>query len=302
MIYDMIIAGGGPAGMTAALYGLRNGKTVLVIEKGTFGGQITHSPRVENYPGTLQMSGNAFAESLLDQILQQGAEIEMATVTGVQDLGGKKAVTTDDGTVFEGRAVILATGVEHRRLGLPGEEELIGAGISFCATCDGDFFAGKPVCVAGGGNSALQTALLLSDLCKSVTILQDLPACTGEQRLQDALARRDNVQIQTSVKIQSLISANDALCGVTVQDKDGVMNNILCDGLFVCIGMIPQNQDFAHLVSLDRAGYIDVDETCRTGTPGIYVAGDCRRKHIRQLATAISDGACAAMAAIEDMQ
>ncbi len=165
-MYDMIVVGGGPAGMTAALYALRNGKTALVLEKRGFGGQITHSPKVENYPGTLQMSGNEFADRLLDQILAQGAEIELENAVSVEDLGASKRVRTEEGGVYEGRAVVLATGVKHRMLGLEGEAALVGAGISFCAVCDGDFYAGQTVCVAGGGNSALQEAILLAGKCR----------------------------------------------------------------------------------------------------------------------------------------
>ena len=194
-MYDIIIIGGGPAGMTAALYAQRNGKSALVIEKNGFGGQITHSPKVENYPGTLQMSGNEFADRMLDQILAQGAEIEIENAVAVEDLGEVKVVVTEEGSAFEGRAVVIATGVKHRMLGLEGEDELVGEGISFCAVCDGDFYSGQRVCVAGGGNSALQEAVLLSEKCSEVVILQDLPALTGEQKLQDALAARDNVRI-----------------------------------------------------------------------------------------------------------
>ena len=162
-MYDIIIVGGGAAGMTAALYALRNGKSALVLEKQGFGGQITHSPKVENYPGTLQMSGNEFAESMLEQILNQGAEIELENVVSVEDTGDVKIVRTEEGSAFEGRAVVLATGVRHRMRGLEGEEALVGEGISFCAVCDGDFYSGQTVCVAGGGNSALQEAILMAD-------------------------------------------------------------------------------------------------------------------------------------------
>ncbi|WP_350493439.1 FAD-dependent oxidoreductase, partial [Pseudomonas sp.] len=193
-MYDIIIIGGGPAGMTAALYAQRNGKKALVIERNGFGGQITHSPKVENYPGTLQMSGNAFADSMLDQILAQGAEIELENAVAVEDLGETKVVRTEEGSAFEGRAVVLATGVKHRMLGLEGEDALVGEGISFCAVCDGDFYSGQRVCVAGGGNSALQEAVLLAEKCREVVILQDLPALTGEQKLQDALLAKPNVR------------------------------------------------------------------------------------------------------------
>ena len=288
--------------MTAALYALRNGKSALVIEKNGFGGQITHSPKVENYPGTLQMSGNEFADKLLDQITAQGAEIELETVCGIDDRGGYKIVRTEEGNTFEGRAVIIATGVKHRMLGLEGENELVGEGISFCAVCDGDFYSGKDVCVAGGGNSALQEAILLSDICKSVTVVQDLPKCTGEQRLQDVLFKKPNVSLVAGVHITSLLKENGSLKGITVRkDADGTERTVPCDGLFIAIGLIPENEPFAGLADLNSYGYFDSDEQCRTKTRGIYVAGDCRSKTVRQLATAIADGASAALAACRDL-
>lgn len=296
-MHDIIVVGGGPAGMTAALYALRNGKSALVIERNGFGGQITHSPKVENYPGTLQMSGNDFAERMLEQILAQGAEIELETVTAVEDHGDHKTVVTEEGSRFDGRAVVLATGVKHRMLGLPGEEALVGEGISFCAVCDGDFYAGKSVCVAGGGNSALQEALLLADKCGEVTILQDLSQCTGEKKLQDLLFSRPNVRVMTSVRITGLLQENGSLTGVSIREAQGEEKAVPCDGLFVAIGLIPENEPFRSLADLNAYGYFDSDERCLTRTPGIYAAGDCRSKSVRQLATAIADGACAALAA-----
>ena len=297
-MYDVIIVGGGPAGMTAALYALRNGKTALVIEKNGFGGQITHSPKVENYPGFLQMSGNEFAEKMLEQIMAQGAEIELENVEALEDYGSFKAVLTEEGSRFEGRAVVLATGVEHRMLGLPGEEELVGEGVSYCAVCDGDFYSGKRVCVAGGGNSALQEALLLADKCSEVTVLQDLETCTGEQKLQDILFKRPNVRLRAGVKITGLKQENGALKGVEILEQGREdEETIACDGLFVAIGLIPRNQAFSRFADLNAYGYFDSDERCLTKTPGVYAAGDCRGKTVRQLATAIADGACAALAA-----
>ena len=297
-MYDIIVAGGGPAGMTAALYGLRNGKSVLVIEKSGFGGQITHSPKVENYPGTLTMSGNEFADGMLEQILAQGAEIEIERVTGVESLPDKKIVLTEEGGRYEGRTVILATGVKHRMLGLPGETELVGEGISFCAVCDGDFYSGKEVCVAGGGNSALQEAILLAEMCRKVTILQDLPHLTGEERLQQVLAARDNVTVRTNLTITGLLTEGGEFRGVSVKDRTtGEEERIGCDGLFVAIGLIPENEPFAPLADLNRWGYFDSDEGCCTRTPGVFVAGDCRSKGVRQLTTAAADGAVAALAA-----
>ncbi len=283
--------------MTAALYARRNGKSALVIEKAGFGGQITHSPKVENIPGTLSISGNEFAVQMLDQILQQGAEIEIETVTAVEDAGDHKIVRTEEGSAFEGKTVIIATGVKHRMLGLPGEEDLVGDGISFCAVCDGDFYAGQTVCVAGGGNSALQEAILLSEKCKEVILLQDLPRFTGEQKLQEVLFARPNVRALTEVKITGFVTDGGAMKGVEIALADGSVQTVACDGLFVAIGLIPENGPFANLADLNDWGYFDADERCRTKTPGVFVAGDCRSKEVRQVATAAADGAAAALAA-----
>ena len=297
-MYDLIVVGGGPAGMTAALYALRNGKTVLVLEKNGFGGQITPSPKVENWPGTLRMSGNEFAEALLDQILEQGAEVDLVEVVMVEDHGDRKVVVTAEGETREARAVILATGVKHRQLGLPGENEMIGEGVSYCAVCDGDFFRNERVCVAGGGNSALQEAMLLAGKCSEVILLQDLPEFTGEKKLQESLFARENVSARTGVKIVDLeMDENVRLTGVTIENRDGARETIPCSGLFVAIGLIPENEPFAGVAALDAWGYFDSPESCETGTPGIFAAGDCRGKAIRQLTTAVGDGSVAALAA-----
>ena len=297
-MFDIIVIGGGPAGMTAALYALRNGKTVLILEKHGFGGQITYSPKVENWPGTAQMSGNEFADALLDQVMAQGAEVDLAEVLRVEDRGNTKAVFTDDGKEHEAKALIIATGVKHRMLGLPGENELVGEGISFCAVCDGDFYSGKTVCVAGGGNSALQEAILLAGKCAKVIMLQDLPEFTGEKKLQEILFARDNVEKRTGVRITALETENGELRGVTVEPaKGGKIETVACDGLFVAIGLIPENEAFRDLAALNSYGYFDSGEQCTTKTPGVFVAGDCRSKNVRQLTTAAGDGATAALAA-----
>ena len=295
---DIIVIGGGPAGMTAALYALRNGKSVLVLEKHGFGGQITYSPKVENWPGTAQMSGNEYADAFLEQILAQGAEVDLAEALRVEDHGSYKTVFTDDGQQRDAKAVIIAAGVKHRMLGLPGENELVGEGISFCAVCDGDFYTGQTVCVAGGGNSALQEAILLAGKCAKVIMLQDLPDFTGEKKLQEILFARDNVEKRTGVKITALNTEGGVLKSVTVEPREGgAPENVACDGLFVAIGLIPENDAFASLAELNAWGYFDSDEKCETKTPGIYVAGDCRSKSVRQLTTAAADGAVAALAA-----
>ena len=295
---DIIVVGGGPAGMTAALYGLRNGKSVTVLEKHGFGGQITYSPKVENWPGTAQMSGNEFADALLEQIMAQGADVDLAEVVRIEDRGDVKAVITEDGAEHEAKAVILATGVKHRMLGLPGETELVGEGISFCAVCDGDFYTDQTVCVAGGGNSALQEAILLAGKCRKVIMLQDLDSFTGERKLQEILFSRENVEKRTGVAITALNTENGELRGVTVKHRaDGTEERIACDGLFVAIGLIPENEAFANLAELNAWGYFDSGEDCGTRTPGVFVAGDCRSKQVRQLTTAAADGAAAALAA-----
>ena len=297
-MYDLIVIGGGPAGMTAALYALRNNKSVLVIEKAGFGGQITYSPKVENFPGTKQMSGNEFADRFLDQILALGAEVEMDEAVGIRSEGGTKHVLTESGGDFEGYTVIIAAGVRHRMLGIPGEYELVGNGLSFCAVCDGDFYRGKRVAVIGGGNSALQEATLLADVCEHVTMVQDLDFFTGEGRLSESLLKRDNVSAHTGTAVEDFILENGELRGLRLRRKaDGEPFELPCDGLFVAIGLIPENGAFAELAKLNEYGYFDSGEDCETATPGIFCAGDCRSKRVRQLTTAVADGAVAALAA-----
>ena len=293
-MYDIIIVGAGPAGLTAALYALRADKTVLVLEKSTFGGQITYSPQIENYPGFATMSGNEFADKLVDQVINQGAEIEMETVIEIRDNGATKTVVTEDGE-YEAKAVIIATGVKHRQTGLPNENELVGEGVSYCAVCDGAFFKGQTVGVVGGGNSALQEAVLLSDLCEKVYVLQNLPYLTGEKKLVDILEGKDNVEFIMEATVAELKGENE-LSGVVLNTNEGEMELSL-DGLFVAIGLEPKNAAFSDCAALDQNGYFDSDESCVTKTNGIFVAGDCRQKSIRQITTASADGAVAALAA-----
>lgn len=295
-MYDIIVIGAGPAGLTAALYALRADKTVLVLEKGTFGGQITYSPQIENYPGFATMSGNEFAEKLVDQVLSQGAEVEMETVTGIRDNGATKTVITEEGE-HEAKAVIIATGVKHRQTGLAKENELVGEGISYCAVCDGAFFKGQTVAVLGGGNSALQEAVLLSEGCKKVYVIQNLDFFTGEARLVEKLKTKDNVEFIMGTVITELIGET-SLNGLKLRkEADGSERKLEVDGLFVAIGLIPNNKAFADIAGLDEWGYIDSDESCVTKTAGVFVAGDCRKKQIRQITTAAADGSIAALAA-----
>ena len=292
---DIIIIGAGPAGLTAALYALRAGKSVLVIEKSTFGGQVTFSPKIENYPGIPEMTGNEFADKLLDQVLAMGAEVEMEKVTGIINEGSRKLVFAGD-KKYEAKAVIIAVGVKHRQLGLARENELTGKGISYCAVCDGAFYNGQTVGVVGGGNSALQEAVLLSDICEKVYVFQNLSFMTGEKKLVEILETKSNVEFMTDVVVSDL-KGDDELTGVTLKHTTEGEKEVALNGLFVAIGLEPSNSDFAEMAALDSNGYFDSDEACLTKTEGIYVAGDCRKKNIRQITTATADGASAALAA-----
>ena len=298
MIYDIVIVGGGPAGLTAAVYALRAGKTVLVIEKNSFGGQIAFSPKVENIPGTIQISGAAFADQLVEQAMNLGAEVELEKVVKVEKVDGIFKVYTEEESTYEGRAVILALGVKHRVLGLPGEEELIGNGISFCAVCDGAFYTGQNVAMIGGGNSALQEALLLSEVCSKVTIVQNLAFFTGEQKLADALAQKQNVDVIFSTVVTGYETENGTLTGLQLKNEEtGAESHISVDGAFLAVGLQPENDAFTSFAKLNDWGYFDSGEDCCTATEGLFVAGDCRSKRIRQVVTASADGAIAAMAA-----
>ena len=295
-MYDIIVVGAGPAGLTAALYARRADKTVLVIEKETFGGQITYSPRVENYPGFNVMSGNEFAEKLIDQVSLQGADIELDTVTSIEGEGGNFTVHCE-GADYNAKSVIIAAGSKHRQLGLPNENNLIGEGVSYCAVCDGAFYKGKTVAVIGGGNTALQEAIALSEGCTHVYVVQNLDFLTGEERLQKEIAKKDNITVILGTLVTELLGEK-SMTGITL--KKGDEQKLLeVDGIFVAIGQKPENEPFKDVLDLDDYGYIVSGEDCapKGATPGIFVAGDCRTKKIRQVTTATGDGAVAALAA-----
>jgi len=295
-MHDIIIVGGGPAGLTAAVYGLRAGKSVLIIEKNGFGGQIAYSPKVENIPGTISISGTEFADKLTEQAMNVGADVELENVIRVES-GDVKRVYTEEGGCYEAKAVILAVGVKHRMLGLPGEEALVGNGLSFCAVCDGAFYAGQDVAMIGGGNSALQEALLLSEVCNKVTVVQNLAYFTGEKKLADALTARENVEVIFSTVVAEYLAENGTLTGLRIRGENGQERLLRVDGAFLAVGLAPENDAFAELADLNDWGYFASAEDCTTRTAGIYVAGDCRSKTIRQVTTAAGDGAVAAMTA-----
>lgn len=293
-MFDCIIVGGGTAGMTAAIYLLRAGKSALILESTALGGQITASERIENFPGLLGVSGIEYADKLAEQVFHFGGEIDPVQVGNLQRNGDHFVVTTTDDESYEARAVIIATGAAHRHLGLPREEEL--PGVSYCAVCDGAFYKEKEVAVVGGGNSAVQSALSLAELCKKVTLIHRRDGFRAEPVLLERLRNHPKVEIRTGGVVSSLIGESKLSA---VEVTFGAQKEILpVEGLFVAIGQKPENEPFSSLVELDEEGYIVAGEDCCTKTDGVYAAGDCRQKGVRQLVTAAGDGATAGLAAI----
>lgn len=296
-MYDMIVIGAGPAGLSAAIYGVRAGKSVLVLEGKTYGGQIINTPEVENYPGIRKVTGFEFATDLYKQAKELGAQIKMEKVIAVERSEAQITVRTSKGN-YEAGALILATGAKNRSLGLPGEKELTGAGISYCATCDGMFYRDKVVAVNGGGSTALEDALFLSNYCKKVYLIHRRDSFRGEQRLVEMLEKRQNVSFILNAVIVELLR-EDRLTGIRVREHNGQEQILNVDGLFIAIGQEPETTLAKELVQTDDKGYIEAGEDCRTSADGIFVAGDCRTKAVRQLTTAASDGAVAALMAAE---
>ena len=293
-MHDIVIIGAGPAGLTAAIYALRANKSVLVLEKESFGGQITYSPKVENYPGFNEISGSELGEKLVEQALDLGAEIELDTVTGIKNPGQYKIVQCEHGQ-YQAKAVIIASGSRHRQLGLAREDEFTGNGVSYCALCDGAFYKDRAIAVIGGGNTALQDAVLLSDQCSKVTIIQNLGFCTGEERLLEILKSKKNVSFLYNTVVEEL-EGEEQLSSIMLRDlESGKTSRFKLDGIFVAIGQQPDNKAFESVCKLDEQGFIIADESTVTSTPGIYAAGDCRTKKVRQVVTATGDGAVAAM-------
>ena len=294
---DIIVIGAGTAGMTAALYALRNGKSVTVFEQETIGGQIASSPRVENFPSQQSLSGLELSDRLFEQITSHGAELELGKVLSVEKKGEGHFVVTSEYGEYEAKAVILAGGVHHKKIRLPREDELVGNGISYCAVCDGAFYKDKDVALIGDGNTALQYALLLSNYCNKVYVCTWFERFFGDQSLVKALKSRENIQWIPNCSLKGFI-ADDKLTGLQFgyREKEGGFD-LAVEGCFIAIGQVPDNKAFSNLADLDKDGYVVADESCTTKTPGFFVAGDCRTKKIRQLTTAAADGACAAVAA-----
>ena len=300
-MYDIIVIGAGPAGLTAAIYARRASKTVLVLEALSYGGQIINTPDIENYPAAMHISGFDFATKVYEQAQELGAEFVFEKAVGIRDNGGTKEVVTEDNT-YACKALIIATGSENRKLGIENEEALVGRGVSYCATCDGAFYRGKTVAVAGGGNTALEDALYLSDLADTVYLIHRRDAFRGDEATVNALKERKNVKFIYNSNVTKLI-ADKRLTAVEITDKNtGAVTTLEINGLFVAIGRIPENQNFAQLIKLDGSGYVEAGEDCLTNVPGIFAAGDNRTKSVRQLVTAAADGAVAATAAVKYVQ
>lgn len=297
-MYDIIIIGAGPAGLAAAVYGQRAEKKTLLIDEKGYGGQIINTPEIENYPAIQKISGFDFANNLYQQASDLGAELTFEKAVGIESKGDIKIVKTEGGA-YEAKAVIIATGAKNRPLGLDREEELTGRGVAYCATCDGAFYRGKTVAVIGGGNTALEDAEVLSGLANKVYLIHRRDAFRGEEANVKRIQAKENVEILLN-KIPTALLGEDKISGLEIRDKlTGEKTILTLDGVFVAIGQMPDNAAFAELISLDDKGYVTAGEDCLTKSDGIFVAGDCRTKKVRQLATAVADGAVAALAAVE---
>lgn len=295
-MYDIGIIGGGTAGMTAAIYGQRAGKRTVIIEGTNFGGQIVSSTNVENYPGIASVSGSEFSMNLLDQAMKLGAETVVEQADSVQKEDGMFVIETSE-KAYPCRSVILATGVTHRHLGIEKEEKLVGAGVSYCATCDGAFFRGRDVAVIGGGNTALQDAEFLSNYCRKVYLIHRRDEFRGEKSLAERLKEKENVEFVLSATVKEIVGETMVEGLILNSKKTGEEFKIEVSGVFVAIGQIPQNDKFKDLIKLDENGFILASEDCLTSCTGVFAAGDCRTKEVRQLTTAAADGAVAGLAA-----
>ena len=299
-MYDLIIVGAGIAGMSAAIYGLRAGRSVLLLEEKGYGGQMVNALEVENYPGIPRISGYELAENLYQQVSALKGEIKYEKVLKIQEDGKKKKVVTNRAE-YLCNCVILATGAKNRPLGIDREKELTGAGVSYCATCDGAFFRGKDVAVVGGGNTALEDVNFLSNYCIMVYLIHRRDTFRGEERLVHNLQAKKNVAFILESEVVALIGKEHVEAVKVVHRQTGEERILSVAALFVAIGQMPDNTAFENVVEVDKTGYIIAGEDCKTKTRGIYTAGDCRTKTVRQLAKAAADGAVAALAAAAEL-
>ena len=314
MNYDMIIVGAGTAGLTAGIYALRSGIKPLILECEVMGGQITLSPCVENYPGIAKISGMEFADGLMAQLSDLGSEVTYGKVISSRKTQNGFEVRTEDGEIYEGKILVIASGAAHRHLGIAREEDLIGKGVSYCAVCDGPFFRGKTAAVVGGGSAALQDALYLAGICSKVYLIHRRDTFRAEKSLVNQVANTANIECVMESRVTALVGEHklealevtsatnttntaNATNTANTANAAGDKQMLEIDGLFVAIGMEPHNEAFEELVELDDAGYIIAGEDCKTKTPGVYAAGDCRTKAVRQLTTAAADGTVCGLAA-----
>lgn len=295
MMYDIIIIGAGIAGLTAAIYGRRAGLTVALLEKNIFGGQMVESAEVENYPGVPVTTGPELAAAAYEQAEKLGAEVIYDTCTALERSDGSWKVT-GAAAEYKAKAIIIANGATHRKLGCEGEELFAGRGVSYCATCDGSFFRSKDVAVVGGGNTALEDALFLANMCAKVYIIHRRDRFRGDRVLSDAVRQRENIELVLDSQVKRIFGDNK-VSGAEVAGKDGEIRTIDLSAVFVAIGVQPDTEVFASLVQRDQSGYIIADENGETGVEGLYAAGDCRAKRLRQIVTAAADGANAAFSA-----
>lgn len=289
-MYDVIIIGAGPAGLTAAIYALRAGKSVLVLEALAYGGQIINTPEIDNYPALPHVSGFDFASALYKQALSFGAKVIFEAAAAIENNGETKTVVTSKNNRFESNSVIIATGAKNRPMNIEHEKELIGKGVSYCATCDGMFYRNKDAAVVGGGNTALEDALFLSAICRRVYIIHRRDEFRGDAKAVEQLKQKDNVEFVLDSVVSKLIGEERLNAVEVTNTNDGTARTIDVSAVFVAIGQMPNNEAFSNVVTLDEHGYIRAGESCETGTPGIFAAGDCRTKSLRQLTTAVADG------------
>ena len=297
-MHDIIVIGGGPAGMTAALYALRNNKSVLILEKEAFGGQIATSPRLENYPTIESISGSEWADRLFEQVTNLGAEFELEEVESIEKIDNVFHIKTNYAE-HEALAVIVANGVKPRKMGLPNEDDLVGKGVSYCAVCDGPFYKGKEIYLIGDANTALQYALLLSGYCPKIHMLTLFDKLFGDQILIDRVMATENIDIRHNLLLKKLVEENGELIAIELEDtisKEKV--RFETNNCFIAIGQVPQNEFLKGLIELNK-GFIETDESMRTSVPGLFAAGDTRVKENKQVITACNDGAIAAMSAVK---
>lgn len=297
-MYDVLIVGAGTAGMTAGIYVQRAGKKALVLDEKGYGGQIVNTATVENYPGFVNISGTEFTERIHEQAVELGVDFKVEKVKNAKKKGEVFVVSTGD-SQYEVKSVIIATGVKNRELGIPGEEKFKGSGVSFCATCDGNFFKGRDIAIIGGGNTALEDAEVMSGIANKVYLVHRRDEFRGDKLTVKRLSVKDNVEFVLNSKPVE-ITGGFAVDGLKVENtEDGSPKTLKVDGVFVAVGQTPDNKAFEGLVKLDSAGYVEAGEDCLTSAEGIFVAGDCRTKKVRQLTTAASDGSVAAAGAVE---